>query len=143
MANQIEYHPALLAHAEEGSGGGGGGMATSTPAVAPMSAVHHVNPSHPGVKGYQNHALTQNAKLSCYPASDSEEESDLSELSDAGDLSDASLDDGGANDDTPMTDGELAELELFGKEYEGPKLTPDHASRLLVLMAHAQTCPGR
>jgi len=141
VANQIEYHPALLAHAEEGAGGGGG-MASSTP-VPPMSAIHHVNTSHATVKGYPNQALPQNPKLSCYPGSDSEDESDLSELSDAGDLSDASLDDSGVDDDTPLTDGELAELELFGKEYEGPKLTPDHASRLLVLMGHAQTCPGR
>jgi hypothetical protein len=74
---------------------------------------------------------------------DSDEGTDLSELSDADNLSDDSYDSDNSEDDMPLTDGELAEMESFGKEYEGPKLTPDQASRLLIMMGHAQTCPGR
>jgi hypothetical protein len=75
--------------------------------------------------------------------SDSDEETDLSELSDADILSDDSYDSDNSEDDMPLTEGELAEMESFGKEYEGPTLTPDQASRLLIMMGHAQTCPGR
>jgi len=36
-----------------------------------------------------------------------------------------------------------AENEDFGKDYSGPKFTDYDASRLLTLMSHASTCPGR
>lgn len=78
-----------------------------------------------------------------YPLSDSDEESDLSELSDAANLSEDSYDSDDSEDDMPLTEGELAEIESFGKEYEGPKLTPEQSSRLLILIGHGQTCPGR
>lgn len=40
-----------------------------------------------------------------------------------------------------MTPAERAEHETFGKEYEGPVLSEDHAAKLLILMGHASTCP--
>jgi len=119
----------LLAHAEEG--GGESGAAVSAP---PTTVMHPMNP-RPFAAGTKYPAL--------YPLSDSEEESDLSELSDPENLSEDSEDSYDSDDDIPLTEGELAEFEVFGKEYDGPKLTPDEASRLLVLMGHAQTCPGR
>jgi hypothetical protein len=36
-----------------------------------------------------------------------------------------------------------AENEKFGLEYDGPKLSVEHSSRLLTLMLHATTCPCR
>jgi hypothetical protein len=42
-----------------------------------------------------------------------------------------------------MSPSEQAENERFGVEYEGPTLTHSEASRLLILMAHASSCPGR
>jgi hypothetical protein len=108
--------------------------------ASPSPVVMHPVPSN---SAYQ--PLTpQSSKLSpFYPLSDSDDESDLSELSDAANLSDDSYDSDDSEDDMPLTEGELAEMESFGKEYDGPKLTPDQASRLLILMGHAQTCPGR
>ncbi|KAI2505595.1 hypothetical protein MHU86_8837 [Fragilaria crotonensis] len=131
--NAIEYHPALLAHAEEGPNGGGGMEASPSPVVIQPIPSNSAYPLTP-----------QSSKLpTLYPLSDSDDESDLSELSDAANLSDDSYDSDDSEDDMPLTEGELAEMENFGKEYEGPKLTPDQASRLLILMGHAQTCPGR
>ena len=72
-------------------------------------------------------------------------ESDLSDddglLSDGDDswnLSDSELDDRGA-----MNVAALAENEKFGLDYDGPTLSEYHASRLLVLILHASTCPGK
>jgi hypothetical protein len=42
-----------------------------------------------------------------------------------------------------MSPSEQAENERFGMEYGGPMLTDGEASRLLILMAHASSCPGR
>jgi hypothetical protein len=42
-----------------------------------------------------------------------------------------------------MSPSEQAENERFGMEYGGPTLTDGEASRLLILMAHASSCPGR
>lgn len=139
-ANAIEYHPALLAHAEEGPGGG------STMGSAPPPSVLHHMPPMPGfhARGPPPVSVGGPAKYPpMYPLSDSDDESDLSELSDAGILSEDSDDSDDSEDDMPLTEGELAELEVFGKDYDGPKLTPDQSSRLMILMGHAQTCPGR
>ena len=124
--NAIEYHPALLAHADETPSVGGRMESSPSPVVT-----------------HQPLAPQSSALPVLYPLSDSDDESDLSELSDAANLSDDSYDSNDSEDDMPLTEGELAEMETFGKEYEGPKLTPDQASRLLILMGHAQTCPGR
>ena len=72
--------------------------------------------------------------------SDSDSDSDLSELSDTY-LSDCS--DDSTVDVQSMTPAERAEHETFGYDYKGPVLSDEHASRLLVLMAHASTCPCR
>jgi hypothetical protein len=72
---------------------------------------------------------------------DSDSESDLSELSD-GSLSDDSEDsDDSSFDFQLMSQAEQAEHESFGDDYEGPVLSDNDSSRLLVLMAHASTCP--
>jgi hypothetical protein len=42
-----------------------------------------------------------------------------------------------------MSPSEQAENERFGMEYGGPSLTDGEASRLLILMGHASSCPGR
>lgn len=42
-----------------------------------------------------------------------------------------------------MSPSEQAENERFGMEYGGPTLTDGEASRLLILMGHASSCPGR
>jgi hypothetical protein len=132
--NAIEYHPALLAHAEEGPTGGNGGGSSPPPSIMhPAPAQASYQPLTPPGAKYPP----------LYPLSDSDEESDLSELSDAANLSEDSYDSDDSEDDMPLTEGELAELESFGKDYEGPKLTPEQSSRLLILIGHGQTCPGR
>jgi len=40
-----------------------------------------------------------------------------------------------------MSPAEKAEVERFGDEYTGPKLSDTESARLLILMAHASTCP--
>jgi hypothetical protein len=75
---------------------------------------------------------------------DSDSGSELSELSDDS-LSDDSLesddDDEESLDFQAMSQAEQAEHESFGEEYTGPVLSEDDASRMLVVMAHASTCP--
>jgi len=39
-------------------------------------------------------------------------------------------------------DGDPLE-EDFGKDYNGPKLQGEEAAKLLLLIEHASTCPGR
>jgi hypothetical protein len=121
-ANAIEYHPALLAHADEN--GGSGGHTPETVMLMPPSQL----------------------KASPTSASDTEEllESDLSD--DDGLLSDDDSFDcsDSDSDDVPvMSLADQAENEKFGLEYEGPKLSDEHAARLLALMLHANTCPCR
>jgi len=75
---------------------------------------------------------------------DSESDSELSELSDDS-LSDDSLesddDDDESLDFQAMSQAEQAEHESFGDDYTGPVLSDEDASRMLILMAHASTCP--
>jgi len=121
----------LLAHIEDSSGGGN---------VAQNVAMHI--PQAPTATAiFTGKVVPGTSEI--LPLNDSESESDLSELSD-GSLSDCSAnsDDSGA-DFQAMTPAEQAEHEGFGHEYKGPSLSDDHASRLLVLMAHASTCPCR
>lgn len=77
-------------------------------------------------------------------ASDSEFGSDLSDITD-GNLSDISLDSNDSDADVmaSMTPAEKAEHEKFGSEYKGPNLSDAEASRLLVIMLHANGCPCR
>ena len=100
----------------------------------------HLNPSHvagPGSPfGLRGHGVANPAQKQF-----SDSESDLSELSED------PLSDGseyiGSGDEMAMSPAERAENEDFGKNYDGPKLTPEQASRLLILMDHASSCPGR
>lgn len=121
-ANTIDYHPALLSHLEDSGRGGGSIAANSAQAVAP---------SMPIVSQVPDGANSVN----------SESDSDLSELSDdnisIGSLRAAALE----SELQSMTPVERAEHETFGKEYEGPVLSDDHAAKLLILMGHASTCP--
>jgi hypothetical protein len=85
------------------------------------------------------------------PAFYSDDSDSGSELSDELLLTDAS-DDGSFidSDDSDLENflqsfspGEQAENESFGLEYTGPKFSDRDAARLLLLMDHASTCPGR
>ena len=143
-ANAIEYHPALLAHAEEnGSSPGSGGGAPSSAAPG-GTGVMHINPSHNTSSATSPIANSMPNHMSPGVASDSDSASELSDLSD-GDLSDDSYDSDDSLDNLMgiMSPAEQAENEQFGVEYNGPKLTDDQSSRLLTLMSHASTCPGR
>jgi hypothetical protein len=115
-ANAIEYHPALLAHVDEN----GVSPVASTPAAVTVATSNVDEP-------------------------DSDSESDLSDdddiLSDAEDSGD--LSESGTDDMASMSVGEQAENENFGAEYEGPQLSEYDASRLIVLVLHASTCPGQ
>jgi hypothetical protein len=72
-------------------------------------------------------------------------ESDLSD--DDGLLSDGDdsfyISDSDPEDNVGLSASAKAENEKFGAEYDGPKLSDIHASRLLILMMHAKTCPGQ
>jgi hypothetical protein len=137
-ANTIEYHPALLAHADDnGAGGGGGGGATN------VNVIHLAQPQAPSSVPFSSKPFAGTGKDVATWANDSDSDSDLSELSD-GSLSDCSYDsDDSITDLQPMTPAEEAEHESFGDDYKGPVLLDDDSSRLLVLMAHASTCPCR
>jgi len=131
-ANAIEYHPALLAHADDNAGGA---AAHSTSAVSSM----HMPPSH--LKG-----------TATFPAMSIPKDSDDSD-SLGSDLSDEDWDvllSDGDSLDSDMSDSEmyasfspseLAENERFGAEYTGPRLSDFDSARMLILMTHASTCP--
>lgn len=130
-ANAIEYHPALLAHAED-NGTNKADVAEQAP-PAQMSIPSHYPISTP---------RAMDGDIQC--GSDSEFGSDLSDITD-GNLSDISLDsdDSDAEVLASWTPAEKAEYERFGFEYKGPKLTDSEAARLLILMLHANGCPCR
>jgi hypothetical protein len=135
-ANAIEYHPALLAHADDNGAGGGGGATN-------VNVIHLAQPQAPSSVPFSSKPSAGIGIDASTWANDSDSDSDLSELSD-GSLSDCSWDSDDSNTDLQsMTAAEEAEHETFGDDYTGPVLPDDHASRLLVLMAHASTCPCR
>ena len=136
-ANSIEYHPALLAHAEDSSSGGSGGGAS----VA-------LRPKGPVASAYIS--STHLAPPPKFPDLSElyETESEASDDDEAVSLGGESSDESDYDDDLKAYNGNLspaerAEAEDFGTEYAGPKLKDNEASRLLVLMGHAQCCPGR
>ncbi|KAL7545519.1 hypothetical protein ACHAWF_008867, partial [Thalassiosira exigua] len=51
--------------------------------------------------------------------------------------------DGDFEDEDTVAREERIDREEFGYEYRGEKLTDDQATKLLVLIEHASTCPGR
>lgn len=133
-ANSIDYHPALLAHADENNGGGGTAPSATVAPVAPAVQIIHVH--QPPVP-----FTTKEEKLG--PHLDSDSGSELSELSDDS-LSDDSMeidDDDESLDYQAMSQAEQAEHECFGEEYKGPKFSEEDASRMLILMSHASNCP--
>jgi hypothetical protein len=118
-ANAIEYHPALLAHADENGG-------VSTAPVAPAV-------DHPPLSISHSADMTDDESLGL---------SDVS--SDCGDIStddEDSIESVIGRLDSSLSPGDRAEQERFGAEYTGPKLDNREASRLLILMGHASTCP--
>jgi hypothetical protein len=120
-ANAIEYHPALLAHADENAGG---------------SDANNVMPVRPSTV-----KVPFPANIEANAASDI----DSSDLSDDDLFSEDSL---GSDESDPealasMSPGEKAEIEKFGDEYQGPAMSDESSSRLLLLMLHASTCPCR
>ena len=136
-ANAIDYHPALLAHADDNNNGG---SSSSAPVAAPTPTVQVVHVAQPTTaftgSSSKDHAFVDGL--------DSDSDSELSELSDDS-LSDDSFesddDDEESLDFQAMSQAEQAEHECFGEEYTGPVLSEDEASRMLVVMAHASTCP--
>ena len=136
-ANSIQYHPALLAHAEDSSSGGSGGSASVAlrakgPAPSAYIASAHLAPP------------PKFPDLSELYESESEASDDDEAVSLEGDSSDESDDDEGLKTyNGNLSPAERAEAEDFGTDYAGPKLKDNEASRLLILMGHAQCCPGR
>jgi hypothetical protein len=152
-ANAIEYHPALLAHADENA------ATTTAPPVAAAAAIT----TPPTAETIEVVKLTPPALD--LASSDgggsisggSDNDDDLDDLDDIDDDDDdddledndddesmfSSEDDDESDDFTCMSPGHRAENEKFGPEYEGPKLNDRDARRLLTLMLHASTCQCR
>jgi hypothetical protein len=132
-ANAIEYHPALLAHADDNVGGN----------TEETTVVHASQPQALPAVVFPPKSTITPTKYPVLSASDSDSESDLSDLSD-GSLSDYSMDsDDSSLDLQSMSPAEQAEHETFGHDYKGPVFSDENASRLLILMCHASTCPCR
>ena len=128
-ANAIEYHPALLAHAEDNGGGG----AATNPTV--------IEAGRPQAPFLQACAVKLSTSSSCaHSESERDSESDDSDLSD-GAYSDGSEDSEESRAEVQsMSPAEQAERETFGYEYKGPTFCNNDSARLLVLMRHAATC---
>lgn len=136
-ANAIDYHPALLVHAACEESGKLSNKATFT------------IPKHYTVSSNDTYSSDCDAKNPSDPLDLNEDlDFDLSDEDDddimfgEGDEED----DGGAEGDDDSIDlspSARAENEDFGKKYEGPVYSEYDASRLLILMSHASTCPGQ
>jgi len=135
-ANAIEYHPALLAHMDDGN---------------KMSSVdtsdHHHAPAT-GLLPYQHGSyLSRPAPPILRSFSDSDvSHTDESDGEGGGGKYDESSDEEeeiDLDDADSVTREEKIEKEEFGFEYKGDKLSDDQARRLLVLIEHASTCPGK
>ncbi len=114
-SNTIEYHPALLAHAASDDNGKGSKQTVSVSEIRKQ----YTRPPDPGT-----------AKVGVYPEM----------LGSDGEFSMSDTEDDIGDTSTPAGQ---AENEDFGKNYSGPKFEDYDASRLLILMAHASTCPGK
>ena len=164
-ANAIEYHPALLAYLDESSGGNRGianmGDITFQQPVYQHHAVASAAPATAvGQGGGGVTYITRPASIRSLPSfSDSDvshtDESDGEGTAKEGetdglnyDESTDEEDDGGGgggsdNDEDTVAREERVEREEFGLDYKGETLTDDQSRRLLVLIEHASTCPGR
>ena len=118
-ANTIEYHPALLAHADDAAG-----SAAHSVMLMPAS---HVNATFPVANTGTATTESEDSDITDEDLSDDSLGSDESDLEALASLSPA----------------DRAEYERFGAEYKGPTLSEESASRLLILMLHASTCPCR
>ena len=124
----------MLAHADDN------GASAATAAAAAAAAEQAPPAQMPSPSKYPMSSLhAMSGDLS-----DSEFGSDLSDITD-GNLSDISLDSDDSDADVlaSLIPSEKAEYERFGFEYKGPKLSDSEASRLLILMLHANGCPCR
>jgi hypothetical protein len=145
-ANAIEYHPALLAHAEDITGGGAANAAAVAAAAAAAASASQIQASQMKAPSLISNmpapatTVKYDGDLDSLGSDISNDESDRLSLSDDDSLHSAEFD---AEAAASMSPSEQAENERFGGEYEGPTLTHSQASRLLILMAHASTCPGR
>jgi len=144
--NAIEYHPALLAHiiVEDNNNASGGnnnnnaagkiGLASSSAAINNNNRISHNSTQHSAYQPSTASSIMQINKGGG-PAGYN---------GDVIDFDDVSLSD---SDDSEYEENMLpaarAENEDFGHDYSGPRYTDYDASRLLVLMNHASTCPGR
>jgi predicted RNA-binding Zn-ribbon protein involved in translation (DUF1610 family) len=192
-ANAIEYHPALLAHLDEGNtkietivetssypplenvtsdntpvaststsmpmGIYGppyqpNAIAANTQIGMPYNTRGPINPalaagiardtsgfsdsdvSHTDESDGEGGSGSVNGGFNYDESSDDEEEPPFS----AG--GDSNMDDDDDDDDSAARE-ESVEREDFGYEYKGEKLSDGQARRLLVLIEHASTCPGR
>lgn len=122
-ANAIEYHPALLAHAEDN---GGGGQSAPAPSESETVVSAQLSDSPPD----DNQSLGSDVSSGLEDGSSDDEEDSLDIDSDG-------------DDSVISTPADQAENEEFGEQYVGPKLEENDAARLLVLMSHATTCLGQ
>lgn len=132
-ANAIDYHPALLVHA-----------ACEDSSKIPSKATPSI-PNHYSLDGNEN-SQDGSAKVSSgFGDLAADLDFDLSDEDDEIMLGVDDEDDGGGDDDDSVgiSSSARAENEDFGKNYDGPVFTEYDASRLLILMSHASTCPGQ
>ncbi|KAL9181020.1 hypothetical protein ACHAXT_009825 [Thalassiosira profunda] len=138
-ANAAEYPPALVAPLDEGRGGGHGGMVEVGGFRPPPPAAR---PAH-GAAPHQASGGSD-SDVSFTDESDGEGGSGRKEGGPNYDESSDEDEEGDAVDDEDtVAREERAEREEFGRGYRGEALGDDRTRRLLVLMEHASTCPGR
>mmetsp|Transcript_22733 Transcript_22733/g.43184 ORF Transcript_22733/g.43184 Transcript_22733/m.43184 type:complete len:1150 (+) Transcript_22733:187-3636(+) len=121
-ANAIEYHPALLAHAEENGG-------VAPPERCTVADVSEVTTSSPASNGELSEDESMEGSDLSSEYDDISTDDDIDSLDSENDGLDA------------LSPADRAEQERFGADYSGPRLEDREASRLLILMAHASTCP--
>ena len=121
-ANAIEYHPALLAHAEENGG-------VAQPERCTVADVSEVTTSSPPSNGELSEDESMEASDLSSEYDDISTDDDIDSLDSENDELDA------------LSPADRAEQERVGADYSGPRLEDREASRLLILMAHASTCP--
>ena len=129
-----------MAHADDATGSemegspqannSGIGVVRVTPGQVPSPSVYSPNQGNRKFPKYPHISMSDT------------DDSDFSDLSD-GLLSDFSGDSDDSDDLPTLSPGEQAENENFGHGYSGPVLGDMDAKRMLVLMGHASTCPGR
>ena len=154
-ANSIDYHPALLAHSDDCNNNNSTNKSNlfSCNGQIYKPPPHHLPvppPMYPPPPPATNaptmipmHQTGTKLSPAKYPGKYNQDDwSDDDDL----DLDDDELDLDSDDDATtilPLSAISKAENEDFGKIYDGPEFSKLDASRLLILMRHASTCPGR